>query len=154
MNKQTDDYVIKQLRNQQSIKTQWSRVAHICVSKLTIIGSDNGLSPGRRQAVIWTNDGILLTGPLGTNFSEISIETNTFSFKKTHLKMSYGKWSPLLLGLHVLSKPKYSHNVSLPPTVKIIRAAFNAIQRRNLKFVFHLSFGNDTMFVSVCQRLM
>ena len=47
---------------------------HICINKLTIIGSDNGLSPGRRQAIIWTNDGILLIGPLGTNFSEILIE--------------------------------------------------------------------------------
>ena len=41
----------------------------ICVGKLTIIGSDNGLLPGRRQAIIWTNDGILLIPPLGTNFS-------------------------------------------------------------------------------------
>ena len=49
--------------------TNWSRVTNICVSRLTIIGSDNGLSPGRRQAIIWTNDGILLIGPLGTNFS-------------------------------------------------------------------------------------
>ena len=54
--------------------THWGRVTHICVNKLTIIGSDNGLSPGRRQAIIWTNAGILLTGPLGTNFSEILIE--------------------------------------------------------------------------------
>ena len=38
---------------------------HICVSKLTIIGSDNGLSHGRRQAIISTNDGILLIGQLG-----------------------------------------------------------------------------------------
>ena len=52
-----------------------------------IIGSDNGLLPGRRQAIIWTNAGILLTGPLGINFSEISIKINTFSFKKMHLKM-------------------------------------------------------------------
>ena len=43
----------------------------MCVSKLTIIGSDNGLSPGRRQAIIWTNAGIVLIGPLETNFSEI-----------------------------------------------------------------------------------
>ena len=56
-------------------------------SKLTIIGSDNGLSPARRQAIIWTNAGILLIGSLGTNFSEISIGIQTFSFKKMHLKM-------------------------------------------------------------------
>ena len=51
--------------------THWGRVTHICVGKLTIIGSDNGLSPERRQAIIWTNAGILLIGSLGTNFSEI-----------------------------------------------------------------------------------
>ena len=64
--------------------THWGRVTHECVGKLTIIGSDNGLSPGRRQAVIWTNAGILLIGPLGTNFSEILIGIQTFSFKKMH----------------------------------------------------------------------
>ena len=40
--------------------THWGRVTHICVSKLIIIGSDNALSPGRRQAIIWTNNCILL----------------------------------------------------------------------------------------------
>ena len=33
------------------VLTHWGRVTHICVSKLTIIGSDNGLSPGGRQAI-------------------------------------------------------------------------------------------------------
>ena len=76
--------------------THWGRVTHICVIKLTIIGSYNGLSSGRRQAIIWANVGILLIWPLGTNFSEILIEINTFSFKKMHLKMSYGKWQPFV----------------------------------------------------------
>ena len=66
--------------------THWGRVTHICVSKLIINGSDKGLSPGRRQAIIWTNAGILLIGPLGTSFSEILIKIHTFSFKKMHLK--------------------------------------------------------------------
>ena len=83
--------------------THWGRVTHICVSKLTIIGSDNGLSPDRRQAIIWTSAGILLIGPLGTNFSEILIEVYTFPFKKMHLKMSSGKWRPFCLGLSVLN---------------------------------------------------
>ena len=69
---------------------------HICVGKLTIIGSDNGLSPGRRQAIIWTIVGILLIGPLGTNFSEILIGIQNFSFKKMHLKMSSAKWRPFV----------------------------------------------------------
>ena len=54
--------------------THWGRVTYICVSKQTIIGSDNSLSPGQRQAIICTNAGILLIGPLGTNLSEILIE--------------------------------------------------------------------------------
>ena len=87
-----------------NVLTHWGRVTHICVNKLTIIGSDNGLSPGRRQAIIWTKAGILLIGPLGTNFSEIIIEIYIFSFKKMHLKMSSGKWRPFCLGLNVLKK--------------------------------------------------
>ena len=85
------------------ILTHWGRVTHICVSKLTIIGSDNGLSPGRRQAIIWTNVVILLIGPLGTNFVEILIGIQIFSFKKMHLKMSSDIWRPFCLGLNVLN---------------------------------------------------
>ena len=62
--------------------THWGRVTHIYVIKLTIIGSDNGLSPGRHQAIIWTIAGILLIGPFGTNFSNrnsyIFIQENAF----------------------------------------------------------------------------
>ena len=53
----------------------------MCLGKLTIIGLDNGLSPGRRQAIFWTNVGIVLMLPLGTNFSEISVEIHIPSFK-------------------------------------------------------------------------
>ena len=83
--------------------THWGRVTHICVGKLTIIGSDNGLSPGRRQAIIWTNAEILLIGPLGTNFSENLIGIQIFSFKKMHLKMSSAKWRLFRLGLNELT---------------------------------------------------
>ena len=77
-------------------------MTHICVGKLTIISSDNGLSPGRRQAIIRTNAGILLIGPLRTNFSGILSEIHTFSFKKMHLKMSFRRWRPFCFGLNVL----------------------------------------------------
>ena len=53
--------------------TYWGRMTHICVGNLNIIGSDNGLSPGRRQAIIWTNAEMLSIEPFGTNFSEILI---------------------------------------------------------------------------------
>ena len=63
-------------------------VTHIYISNLSIIGSDNGLSPGQCQAIIWTNDGILLIRPLGTKFIEILIAVLTVSFKKMCLKGS------------------------------------------------------------------
>ena len=77
-------------------------MTHICVGNLSIIGSDNGLAPGWRQANIWTSAGILLIGPLGTNFSEMLIRVKTFSFKKMHLKMSSAKWRPFCPDLNVL----------------------------------------------------
>ena len=81
----------------------WGGVTHICFSKQIIIGSDNSLSPSRRQVIIWTNAGKLLIGPLGTKFGEFLIEIYTFSFKKMHLKMSSGKWLPFCLALNVLN---------------------------------------------------
>ena len=83
--------------------THWGRVTQICFSKLTIIGSDSGLLPGRCQAIIWINARILLIGALGTNFSVILIEIDTFSLTKFHLKMSSGEWRPFCLGLNVLT---------------------------------------------------
>ena len=96
--------------NKKSEKlTHWGRVTHICVGNLTIIGPDNGLSPGRRQAIIWTIAGILLIGPLGTNFSGVLIGIQTFSFKKMHLKVSSAKWRPFCLGLNVLiTNPRWA----------------------------------------------
>ena len=82
--------------------THWGRVTHICVGKLIIIGSDSGLSPDRRQVIIWTNAGILLIGTLGTKFREILIEIITFSFKKMRLKLSSAKRWPFCLGLNEL----------------------------------------------------
>ena len=89
--------------------THWGRVTHICVGNLTTIVSDNGLSPDRRQAIIWTNAGLLLIGPLETNFSEILIEILTFSFKKMRLKVSSAKWRPFCFGLNVLTETDVSH---------------------------------------------
>ena len=70
---------------------------------LTIIGSDHGLSPGRRQAIIWTNAVILLIRTLGTNLSEILCEIHSFSFSKMHLKMSSATWRLFGLGLNELT---------------------------------------------------
>ena len=74
---------------------------HLCISNVTIIGTDNGLSPVRRQAIIGTKTGILVIGPLGTNVRENWFEIRTFSFKKIYFEMS-GNWRPFRLGLNML----------------------------------------------------
>ena len=85
--------------------THWGRVTHICVSKLAIIGSDNGLSPGRRQAIIWTNAEILLIGSLGTNFnanfnrnSNIFIEEN--ALENVVCQMAFTLYRPKFVKEH------------------------------------------------------
>ena len=77
-------------------------MTHVCISRLTIIRSDNCLSPSPLQALIWTSAGIWFIGPPGTNFSEITIKIHTFSFKKIHLKTLSGKWGPSCLCLNVM----------------------------------------------------
>ena len=78
--------------------THWGRVTHICVGKLTIIGSD--LMGCRLDGTKPLSDAGMLIGPLGTNFNDISIGIQTFSFKKMQLKMSSAKWRPFCLGLN------------------------------------------------------
>ena len=97
------------------------------------------LQCGRRQAIIWANDGILLIGPLETNFSEISseiseIEIHTFSFNKMHMKMSSGKWRRFCLGLYVLTY------WSLIKMVDILQVAVPRAFSWRLIFVFWLHF--------------
>ena len=100
-----------------NVLTHWDQVTHICSSKLTTIGSDNDLSPGQHQAIIWTNDGILLIPTLATNLSEILCEIHAFSFKKMRLKASSAKWRPFCLSLNVLKieiTPLGRHQFSNP----------------------------------------
>ena len=73
--------------------THWGRVTHICVVKLTIIGSDNGLS---RQAIIWTNAGILLIGPLRTNFREIYVWNSNIFIQENALENVVGELASIL----------------------------------------------------------
>ena len=100
--------------------THWGRVTHICVSKLAIIGSDNGLSPGRRQAIIWTNTGILLIRTLGINFSEILGEIHSFSSKKMHFKMSSAKGRLFSLGLNELMDTLFPNLATSPATRRLL----------------------------------
>ena len=111
---------------QNEILTHWGQVTHIFASNLTIIGSDNGLWPDWHQAIIETNSGRMLIGPLETNFNEILFEVRKFWYEKTNLKMLSAKWQPFCLGLNVLINqfvkaphPQHSPRLSGWPTLKL-----------------------------------
>ena len=98
----TENAIDPQMNYKLLTLTHKGWATHICVSKLIIIGSDNGLSPERRQANIWSNAGILLIETLLTNFSAILSEIHTFSFKEMHLETLSEKRRPFCPGLNVL----------------------------------------------------
>ena len=113
------DNIYKNIRRTRSQHlTHWGRVTHIWVSKQTTIGSDNGLSPGRRQAIIRTNAGILFIWTVGTNSSEILSEIHTFAFKKMHLQMSSAKWWQFCFGPNVLNDYRLAFQFSLRNILK------------------------------------
>ena len=89
------------IANYPLVNMDWSisPLCRIYVSMNRVsIGSDNGLSPIRRQAIIQTSAGLLLIGPSGTNISELLVKNRTFPFKKMHLKMSSAKWGHFVQG--------------------------------------------------------
>ena len=75
---------------------------YICVTNLGHLWLDNGLSPGRCQAIFWTNTGILSIGLLGTNSSAIFIEIYMFSFIKIIFENVVRKLGAIFPGLNVL----------------------------------------------------
>ena len=123
--------------------THGGRVTHICVSDLTIIGSDNGLSPGRRQAIIWTNAGLLSIEPLRTDFSENLIKIQPFSLKKMHVKMSSAKWRPSCLGLNELIATW--QQVQIDTCFKL---SFDSLDGNTMRYMLIASvIGNNILFI-------
>ena len=80
--------------------THWRRVSHICGGESTITGSDNGLSLGRRQAIIWSSAGVLLIWTLGTNFNRILIGIQTFSIHENAFENVVCEMTSICLGLN------------------------------------------------------
>ena len=105
---------------------------HICISKLTITGSDNGLALTRHQAIIWTNAGISSIEPLGTNLNKISIDVHTLSFTKINFKMSSGKWRPFCLSLNVLHKLSHWYCLRLTIHYGILNPCAEFVQMQDL----------------------
>ena len=66
-------------------------VENLVLTTKCVLTHRGRVTPGRRQAIIVTNAGILLIGNLRTNFSEILIEIRIFSFKKMGLNVSFAK---------------------------------------------------------------
>ena len=137
----------------KAYSTHWGRATHICVGKLTIIGSDNGLSPGWRQAIIWTNDGILLIRPLGINFSGILIGNQTFSLKKMHLKMSSAKWCPFYLGLSVLSQSNVRNKCRTMPIKNPIKIDYKCGSIAQHSWMFQTYHWKKTRFQDDCSMI-
>ena len=89
--------------SQAIVSVNWGRVTHICVSKLCHHLSRRWLvacsAPSHHLGQSW----LIVNWILCINFSEILIERQTFSLKKTYLKISSAKWRPSCLGLNVLT---------------------------------------------------
>ena len=126
-------------RNRIKTQTHWiaylkidlahlGRVTVVCVAKLTIIGSDNGLSSGRHQAVIWTNAWILLIGPLGTSFSDILIGIETSWFKKIHVCEM----------VSILSRPQWLNKMAAIQQTTLSNA-FSWMKMLEFRLKFHWS---------------
>ena len=111
-------------------------MTHICVSKQTI---RQWLAAWPHQAIIWTNAGILLIGPLRTNFTEI-IEIKALLFKKVYFKMSFGNWRPFCLGLNVSRYEDYHavHNVT-----NVISDYCSIFHNKPLIIDYFHCFGNE-----------
>ena len=117
---------------------------HICISKLTIIGSDIALSSGQRHDIIWTNGGILLIEPLDTNFSEIFIEIKTFSL------MNLSKPQCVSHFLHIQHYPSFVHKVifTLNGSSHLRKQIFILIKLVINIYTFHLMIGWPSMPVT------
>ena len=89
-------------RSDKLASTHWGQETQISISEWVIIGSGNGLSPVRCQAITWTNDDIISIVPSKTYFSEISIKIYKFSIKKIHSNMLSANCWPFFSSLHLL----------------------------------------------------
>ena len=114
--------------------THRGRVTHICATKLDhpSLAQIIGLSPVRRQAIIWTNADILWNGFFGTISIEILIESRAFSFKK-HFKMSLTKWLSFCYGISVLDT-HHQHQLNVAEHIEnaVLRLFWTMIHRHVL----------------------
>ena len=114
--------------------------AYVSVNWVSI-GSDNGLSPVRRQAIIWTYTEFLSIGLLATKFSKFLIKIENYSSQKLYFKLSSAKWWPFCLGLNMLIPVEYvPSNYGLKYRTEsdhMIYAVSNDTQVSYIKLYYH-----------------
>ena len=108
-----------------------------------IFGSDNDALPVRCQAIILTNAGLPLNGPLETNFSVIWMKIQQFSDNKMHLKMSSANWWPFCLSLNVLIDYYHCWNEMLHTTF-LLYSKTEILVTNKRRYYFLSCFLNDS----------
>ena len=128
--------------------TRWGRLTHMSQYTNHHWFRYHGLSPGRRQAIIWTNAGILLVGPLGTNSSIIFVQENGFESVVCKMAsiLSRLQWVKMRLGsaykcIMIVQAVSSSNSLSCPwsHVLGIPFIWFTGTWRRIIVFVLHIS---------------
>ena len=117
------------------------RMTHDC-ALLAIVGCDKGLLPSRLHAIIWTNHGLCLLGPLGTNFSEIRIKIPESLYKKISSKMLFAKlrlfyFDCIMLRPHIWECSVWQrYNMTRPHRLTILQLCHSKAGRKRLDFLY------------------
>ena len=82
-------------------------MTHICVSKIIIIGSDNGLLPSHYLNQCWN----IVNWNIGNKLQWNCNPNQYISIQEMHFKMSSAKWLPPYLSLNVLNGLGMGNNV-------------------------------------------
>ena len=130
------------------IEAEWC--IHASVNDAIIV-SDNGLPHVWCQAIIWTNAGLLLIGPLGSNNSEFLIKLQQFSYKEIHLKMMSAKWHLSCLGCvnSLWPNPAIWWNAKLSWLTSWVVVSQLSLHYQTLSWSTSFEYGPVTMIVPV-----
>ena len=135
--------------------TNWGQDTHICVIIQTIIDSDNGLSPVRRQAIIRTNAGLLSVWSLRTYFSDIFFYQNTTFWRRYFQMHIVCKMLTILSRSQCVPNATNIHNrnchlLSCSPDASILIRCTNILQRNEWLKIAQTLKGKETF---PCRRI-
>ena len=123
--------------------THWGRATHICVSKLATIGSDYGLSPWRRQAIIRTKCSNIVNWTLGNKFQWNLNRNSSIFIQQNGFENVVWKMAAICLGLNVLilgvpADKRRNDNAIITPCVRYGHMPL-------LKAILYFGFFNKTI---------